>query len=189
MKRICSLFFVLILISNGPFYGQFGINYSHKSLYKELSKSTKLDSIKLLEIVNADSVFCNGKFFEILDRSNTCQIGYIYIGRVNTCRSGGCSVQAKSNVSGQSEYFDYYIFFEKDLSVSLVKVFNYQASHGQEVTSSGWLRQFKGYNHQKNLNIGKDIDAISGATISVYSITADIEHITQLVTTLGKMKK
>jgi Na+-translocating ferredoxin:NAD+ oxidoreductase RnfG subunit len=55
-----------------------------------------------------------------------------------------------------------------------VKVFNYQATHGQEITAKSWLKQFIGYQGQKELKVNKDIDSISGATISTYAITEDI---------------
>jgi len=62
-----------------------------------------------------------------------------------------------------------------------VRVFNYQATHGQEVSAKGWLRQFDGYDGSTVLKVGKDIDAISGATISVYGITRDVQERTRLL--------
>jgi Na+-translocating ferredoxin:NAD+ oxidoreductase RnfG subunit len=62
--------------------------------------------------------------------------------------------------------------------VQQVRIYNYQATHGQEITSKNWLRQFKNYTGEKELMAGKNIDAISGATISVDAIISDIEFIT-----------
>ncbi|MCF8392078.1 MAG: FMN-binding protein, partial [Bacteroidales bacterium] len=75
----------------------------------------------------------------------------------------------------ESEYFDYFILFDAAKTVELVRVFNYQASHGQEVTAPGWLRQFVGYGGQEGLVVGREIDAISGATISADGITMDLQ--------------
>ena len=108
------------------------------------------------------------------------QKGYVYIGRVECCRSGGCDTP-KSDIALASEYFDYLIYFNTTLKVAAVKVYNYQATHGQEVTAKSWLKQFIGFDGTVNLEPGKDIDAISGATISVYAITADIEHKTRVL--------
>jgi Na+-translocating ferredoxin:NAD+ oxidoreductase RnfG subunit len=60
--------------------------------------------------------------------------------------------------------------------VKLVRVFNYAATHGQEVAIRKWLDQFSGYDGGKPLRVGKEIDAISGATISVYAIVADVSE-------------
>ena len=40
----------------------------------------------------------------------------------------------------------------------------------------GWLNQFIGYDGTKTLRVGKEIDSISGATISAYGITTDIQQ-------------
>jgi len=79
------------------------------------------------------------------------------------------------------EFFDYLIVFDTNLSVQQVKVYNYQATHGQEVTTKGWLKQFQGYDGSRSLTVGKSIDAISGATVSVYEITNDIQEKTRLL--------
>jgi len=60
-------------------------------------------------------------------------------------------------------------------------VYNYQATHGQEVTNKGWLKQFQGYDGSRSLTVGKSIDAISGATVSVLGITNDVQEKTRLL--------
>jgi hypothetical protein len=79
-----------------------------------------------------------------------------------------------STTGGSFEYFDYMVIFEPELAVSRVAVFNYQASHGQQICSKGWLRQFVGYSGTDTLKVGKDIDSISGATKSTTSITESV---------------
>jgi hypothetical protein len=107
---------------------------------------------------------------------------YIYVGRVNSCRSGGCSSPTSQPMNLETtEYFDYLIVFDSNVSVQQVKVYNYQATHGQEVANKGWLKQFQGYDGKRSLTVGKSIDAISGATVSVYSITDDIQDKTKLL--------
>ena len=58
----------------------------------------------------------------------------------------------------------------------LVRVFNYAATHGQEVSVKRWLDQFAGHDGAKPLRAGKEIDGISGATISVNAIVADVNE-------------
>ncbi|WP_234408600.1 FMN-binding protein [Marinilabilia salmonicolor] len=83
--------------------------------------------------------------------------------------------------AGNSEYFDYFILFDAEKSVQVVKVFNYQATHGYEITSRGWLKQFAGHDGSESLQVNKNIDAISGATISVQAITEDVQRQTSLL--------
>lgn len=108
--------------------------------------------------------------FVVTEKSEV--LGYIYVGRVNSCRSGGCSIESSTV---DSEYFDYFFIVDTTGKVLKVKVYNYRATHGHEIMSSGWLRQFIGYDGQEDLVYGKDIQAISGATVSALAINTDIQ--------------
>lgn len=170
------LIFNYLLVSNNA-----NINYSPKSLIKFLNKKAGIEQPVFEEIknsVNSDLGELNGKLFK-LTNNDAENYKYIYIGRVNTCRAGGCSAGSSiQSTNLSSEYFDYFIIYDQDVSIKYINIFNYQATHGQEITANGWLKQFFDYNGTSNLNIGKNIDAISGATISVYAITFDIENVT-----------
>lgn len=165
-------------------YAQSPVDYKNKSLIKALKKAGVHDVSTIEEIAITDSVSLTnrirGKFF-LIKENNVSQYQYIYVGRVNSCRAGGCSNSNDEPKDGNSEYFDYYILFDKNKTVKKVKVFNYQATHGQEITARGWLKQFIGYDGSKPLQVDKNIDAISGATISVYAITADVEKKTEIL--------
>ena len=65
-----------------------------------------------------------------------------------------------------------------------VNVFNYEATHGQEITSKRWLKQFVNFQGENELVAGKNIDAISGATISVNGIVKDLQEKTYILKTL-----
>jgi len=156
-----------------------------KRFHKDIKKGFGITSFNIQKI-NSDIVNTpNGEFY--LLKSNDSIFAYTYIGRVKTCRSGGCSINNKIDKGNDSEYFEYYIFFDTKMGINRLRVFNYQATHGHEITAQSWLRQFVGYTHQnqttsgQSLTVGKNIDAISGATISVYAITYDIEHISKLI--------
>lgn len=181
LKRIVLLLLVTHIFS--VLASQSEIDYKHRSLVKILQKSGVPDIEALTELSLSDSLVATrikGKYFQ-LDEDAASLFKYIYVGRVNSCRAGGCSISSRVGEDDSSEYFDYFILFDKDKSVKLVKVFNYAASHGQEVTAKGWLRQFVGYNGDKPLQVDKNIDAISGATISVYAITEDVAVKTELL--------
>lgn len=154
-----------------------------KSLHTELAKANgnnvELRELSILPKL-ANSVKL-GKFFKVADLTSFSPIKYVYVGRVKTCRAGGCSINTNDVNDVQSEYFDYFILYDVSCSIQLVKIYNYQATHGQEVTASNWLRQFKSYNGRRELIVGQNVDAISGATISVDATTFDIEHKTKIL--------
>ena len=96
-------------------------------------------------------------------------------------QKGAESYISSPNFSGKVEYFDYFILFDITKTVQIVKVFNYQASRGHEITAKGWLKQFIGHDGSESLQVDKNIDAVSGATISAYAITADVNMKTSLL--------
>ncbi len=157
------------------------IDFSNRALVKYLGKHEL--SLEMFEELtpNSPEYKINGKYFA-LKQKYVSNIKYIYIGRVNSCRAGGCSVSNSSSYDdSNSEYFDYFMLFDKDKYVQQVKVFNYKATHGYEITAKGWLNQFVGYSGSEPLRVNKNVDSISGATISVYAITGDIEVKTELL--------
>lgn len=183
MKIRSGILFVAGLLSTCLAFAQTDVDYQPKALTKALEKSGIAELSEIQEIVLSETNYPNelqGKYFRII-KDNDAQYRYIYIGRVNSCRAGGCSSPGELHVAGDSEYFDYYILFNAERNVMEVKVFNYQATHGQEITAKGWLKQFIGYDGSDSLKVDKDIDAISGATISVYAITADVQNKTTLL--------
>lgn len=184
MRIKSGIFLILSLLSLAFTPSQTDVDYKHKSLLKALKKVGITDMSVITEIVLSDSVNeanpINGKYFLIND-TNVSPYKYVYVGRVNSCRAGGCSATNDIPPDSNSEYFDYYILFDTDKTVQAVKVFNYQATHGQEITAKGWLKQFIGHNGSEPLQVDKNIDAISGATISVHAITIDVEMKTEIL--------
>lgn len=177
-----KLFYILLLFLcsfNG--LGN-SINYEHRSLLKTLKKfgaEIMLKEFSFSEI-KSNNLNQEGNFFTVYDNSASETVAYVYVGRVNSCRLGGCSAPGyEADIS--FEYFDYFILYNLSGAVEQVKVFNYQATHGQEITIKGWLRQFEDYNGRNQLKVGKQIDGIAGATISVHAITKDIANKTKLL--------
>lgn len=175
--------YLIIIIVLFSFLNSFGqeIDYNPKQLSKDVKKYWQIEEINLIELEIKDSNnLIQGKYYSLVSSDNESR-NFIYIGRVNSCRAGGCSVTTEPGDDFESEYFDYYILFNLFGKVDFVRVYNYQATHGYEVTSKGWLRQFSGYGGEISLIVGKNIDAISGATISVYGITQDIQDKSQII--------
>lgn len=171
MKLILS--FLLFVIFGDATFTE--VNINRKRLNKEIETRFQLTSydLKKMELSLADpSDTENGIFWYIESKNET--VGFVYTGRVFSCSKNGCTVGQSSMTGENAEFFDYFILFNKTKSVTSVVVYNYEASHGQEITAKGWLKQFVGFNGSRNLVVGKNIDSISGATTSVNVITADI---------------
>ncbi|NUM70655.1 MAG: FMN-binding protein [Ignavibacteriaceae bacterium] len=84
------------------------------------------------------------------------------------------------NVYGKSLPITFMVFLDTKGSVLSAHIIKYREQYGGQVGSQGWLDQFKGRNNQSGYEVSKDIDSISGATISVNSVTTGIKKITLL---------
>ena len=163
---------------------QESIDYNDKLLAKEITKVWGISSPQIRRHAGEGDDRGGketGDFFVITDSGNSSEIKYAWIGRVNSCRSGICLPES----TGNSEYFDYFILFDSNKSIRSVRVFNYQATHGAEVATPGWLRQFVGYRGEKTLRAGKEIDAISGATVSVDALVLDVQERMRMLISMG----
>jgi len=88
-----------------------------------------------------------------------------------------------TSAKGKYEYFDYAIAYASDFKVLGLSILVYRSSHGAAISQKGWLSQFKGYSGEK-LTLGKDVDAIAGATISAAALLKDLERTYKLMNQL-----
>ena len=88
-----------------------------------------------------------------------------------------------TEAKGRYDYFDYTVYYSKELVVKGLIVTVYRSTHGAAICQRKWLSQFKGYDGEK-LTLGKEIDAISGATFSAESVVQDIQRCYSLMTGL-----
>ena len=87
---------------------------------------------------------------------------------------------------GKNDYFDYMVIFDKDLVIKQVKVLIYRSTYGGEIMSRSWLKQFIGKTNGREMAMDKDIDGISGATLSAPSITQGIKDLSLLITKIDE---
>lgn len=100
------------------------------------------------------SEFSNENLFRIT--SNKGLLGYGYIG----------------NAPSKTATFDYLVLFDKDFIITKSKVLIYREEYGGEIGSKRWLEQFEGKGYTSGeLRYNQEIIPISGATISVRSMT------------------
>jgi len=170
---------IMLSISVVNCLAQNKINFIPKQLMNEIKRQYKCNNPVFTEINNTVGMV-EDTSFEKYFKIGHCQqyIGYVFIGRVKTCRAGVCSLPDKFR-NDSYEFFDYFILFDSTAKILAVNIFNYEATHGHEITVKSWLKQFVGFDGSNELIVGKNIDAISGATISVHSITLDISSKTK----------
>lgn len=85
---------------------------------------------------------------------------------------------------GKNDFFDYMVLFNKKLEIQKVVVLTYRSSYGGEIMSKNWLKQFIGKGRGEEMEFGKDIDGISGATISAPAITKGVKSMSLLLSEL-----
>jgi Na+-translocating ferredoxin:NAD+ oxidoreductase RnfG subunit len=84
---------------------------------------------------------------------------------------------------GRYDYFDYLLAFAPDFSVLGITITVYRSSHGAAICQKKWLSQFEAYGGEE-LTLGKDIDAVAGATISATAMVKDMKRCYQLMISL-----
>jgi len=84
--------------------------------------------------------------------------------------------------------FEYYIIFSNKGEILKVEVLNYNENYGVEICNKRWLKQFKNINTSSFFTFNNSIDGISGATLSVQSISANSWKVTQRLKTYLQLK-
>jgi hypothetical protein len=144
----------------------------HKRELKEIHKFFDDDVEILPESSDTDRISKNEHYhpgdclFQIKDREKKIR-GYLL------------STRAK----GRHDYFDYGVIFSYDLTVRKVIVTVYRSTHGAAICQKNWLSQFEGYKGGP-LELGRDIDAVSGGTLSATSLVRDIHRAFLLLSSL-----
>lgn len=149
----------------------FGLPKSiHKKVQKEVMNVFKvstfsMESVSVSESVNAQlpSKITTNNLFKLMDGANL--LGYAFTDKA----------------SSKTAQYDYLVLFDKDLKVIHSKVLIYREEYGGEIGSKRWLKQFLGKTGSDRVDIKTNIDAISGATISVRSMTKSMDNLLQTI--------
>lgn len=104
--------------------------------------------------------------------NGTTLLGYAYIGKAPS----------------KTADFDYLVIFDENLIIERAKVLIYREEYGGEIGSKRWLKQFIGKSETDELEFRKNIMAISGATISVRSMTNAINDLLKTIGILHEKK-
>ena len=85
------------------------------------------------------------------------------------------------NVIGKTMPISFLCIFDNTGTVQHSSVIKYREPYGGEVGSRKWLDQFIAYTDSSSYKVGKDISGISGATLSVNSLTKGIHKLSILI--------
>ncbi|MEO9891209.1 FMN-binding protein [Aurantibacter sp.] len=84
--------------------------------------------------------------------------------------------------------FDYLVLFNNKLEIVHSKILIYREEYGGEIGSKRWLKQFFGKTGSDRVDYETNIDGISGATISVRSMTIAMDNLLQSIGILQENK-
>lgn len=171
MKISFSLFFVALFLvafadqgnvirkadkEIAKFYGTENFSKEIISVPKELNDKTLSEFGK----ENFFKISSGGKF-----------LGYGYIG----------------NAPSKTATFDYLVLFDRNFVITKSKVLIYREEYGGEIGSKRWLQQFEGKSSaSQEFVYNKNIIPISGATISVRSMTTEMNALLKSIAILQK---
>ena len=85
------------------------------------------------------------------------------------------------NVIGKTMPISFLSIFNQDGSVYNISVIKYREQYGGQIKSKRWLKKFENYTDSSDYIIGRNISAISGATISVHSISKGIHKLSIII--------
>lgn len=89
------------------------------------------------------------------------------------------------NVYGKSQPITFLTLFNLDGTIQSNHIVKYREEHGGAVSNDTWNKQFTGMNHKSDV---REVDAISGATISVNSIKKGVNKNILLFDTIKKLE-
>ena len=173
LNILLSLIFLIFL--NG---GSEISNLSHETIKEELGGevSIQLDEYVIPSRVKSDiQVKCRQAFF-----GEKVYFYRIFKGEELT------NIAILDNVSGKSLPITFLVIFDLNGNVISSRVIKYREPYGGAVSELTWLRQFRGKNSSSGFEIGNDISAISGATISTNSLSKGIRKLVLLMEYIPK---
>lgn len=149
-----------------------------KNIQKKVGKEVKdvfqieefiLQEIKVSKelILGLPTRIDEDNFFKII--VNNELVGYIFVDKAPS----------------KTDEFDYLVIFDENLIIKRSKVLVYREDYGSEIGSKRWLKQFEGKTKTDSL---ENIVAISGATISVNSMTKAVNDLLKTINILYEKK-
>ena len=160
--KISSIFIGLVIV--------FAFVNPEKKVNKLVAKVWKNQEVSLssmevpdtlaAEITSLDAVYKDGEI-----------VGYACYATAFGCRIGGCAAATQGTVQA-NETFDYIVIYDQNLLILKIDIANYSGEYGFEICRPKWLTQFIG--KTLGFELEKNIDGISGATVSASFLIEDL---------------
>jgi FMN-binding domain len=80
-------------------------------------------------------------------------------------------------VIGKHDLISYAVALTRDGQIRQVEILEYREAYGSQVRNERWRAQFVGRRHGEPVQIGQDIQNISGATLSCQHVTDGIRRL------------
>lgn len=134
----------------------------HKRIKKEVNKVFSIEAFELQKIdftLQANPFLLDHTLYRI-NTSKQAQ-GYAFVGKAPS----------------KTDTFEYLVLFDNNFQIKKTAVLVYREDYGGEIASKRWLSQFMNKQDQLKFAYGDNINAISGATISVQSMTSSMNYV------------
>lgn len=127
---------------------------------KEINKTFEVSQTTLTPVLTQDVAGIEQEqFFSVFNQQTL--LGYAYFGVAPS----------------KTDTFEYLVVFDLDFKVKKTKVLVYKEDYGGEIGSKRWLKQFLNKTPEDRFAYRQNIAAISGATISVKSMTEAMNNL------------
>ena len=90
------------------------------------------------------------------------------------------------NVMGKQYPITFMVVFDDKANIIFSKILKYRNSKGMVLKNSSWLKQFLNKNSKSSFVLDKDIDGVSGATISSKALTKGFHKLSILISKIIK---
>ena len=88
------------------------------------------------------------------------------------------------NTIGKSMPITFLVIISNEGNILDTEIIKYREPYGGEISNKKWTSQFIGKNIKSNFIIGKDIQGITGATISVHSVNKGVQKLIKIYPSL-----
>jgi Na+-translocating ferredoxin:NAD+ oxidoreductase RnfG subunit len=105
---------------------------------------------------------------------------YIYLWKICQ-RDSTAGYAILDNTYGKSLPITFLVIFSSNGEIQKVDIIRYREPYGGAIGSRRWLDQFIGKSGESDFKVDRDIDTISGATISVNSVTRAVHKLAVIV--------
>jgi hypothetical protein len=98
-------------------------------------------------------------------------------GALRVWRASGGGLLFVDAVIGKHDLITYAVALGPDGQVRQTEILEYREAYGGEVRNAHWRAQFSGKHHGDAVRLGRDIQNISGATMSCQHVTDGVRRI------------